>query len=603
MIPDTKTHLRLALLLLAGCSAMAGTAGQAQPSAAAAASNDDELARHLTTLASNPNSVAALTGAGKAALALGDPQAALTFLGRAEDLAPRDGWVKAGIGSALVMMEQPRSALGFFDQAVSLGVPDASVAGDRGLAYDLTGDPLRAQQDYQVALRQREDPEVRRRLALSLAISNQRDAALATIDDQLRRQDRAAWRARAFILALTGDAAGATKAVQDVMPSQAAAMAPFLARLPSLTPADRALAVNFGHFPGSGQPVALSTAPVAAPPASPPVTSAGTPDIRQTPLGTPARPSVAAPATAIVAQPQPVSAATVARGGPTPTAPAQARAAEAAPAAAGDTGAGQGALAAQSAQPSIAGVQPDAGGSAPASVAAATAPSPALTGLETAPLPGSALAADDAARPSASPRLADIAAMIAALPAASEQPGVRPATTGFAARGSAAATIKAKTAAGDTAAGSATAAARRGAAGKGAKSDIVLAQADGAKSAKGKTAKAGGDDAASGKANAKGKAAAAKAKQPARVWVQIGHASDAASLPAILRRVKTKAPKAFAGRDAWATSKGSTNRLLVGPFKSDKEAQAFIDTLAKADVAGISWTSPAGQEVDKLSPK
>ena len=49
-------------------------------------------------------------------------------------------------------------------------------------------------------------PEVERRLALSLAISGQREAALRVIDGQLRRHDRAAWRTQAFVLALTGDA-------------------------------------------------------------------------------------------------------------------------------------------------------------------------------------------------------------------------------------------------------------------------------------------------------------------------------------------------------------------------------------------------------------
>ena len=39
------------------------------------------------------------------------------------------------------------------------------------------------------------------------------------------------------------------------MPAYAGQMRPFLARLPSLDPAQRAMAVHFGHFPGDGQPV------------------------------------------------------------------------------------------------------------------------------------------------------------------------------------------------------------------------------------------------------------------------------------------------------------------------------------------------------------
>jgi tetratricopeptide (TPR) repeat protein len=247
----------------------------------------DDLARYLNMLGDDPNSIPALTGAGKAALELGDGEAALNFFGRADVLSPQDATIKAGIASGLVLMEQAQASMPLFDEAQRLGYPVGDMAGYRGLAYDLMGDPARAQQDYRLALRRRDDPEVRRRLALSLAIGGQRDAALATIDDQLRRQDRAAWRVRAFILALTGDAQGANRVVESVMPYQAAAMAPFLARLPSLSLADRALAVHFGHFPGDSASTASQTTVLAqtAPVRTDPVTSAGQPDFTQRPLG------------------------------------------------------------------------------------------------------------------------------------------------------------------------------------------------------------------------------------------------------------------------------------------------------------------------------
>ena len=70
------------------------------------------------------------------------------------------------------------------------------------------------------------------------------------LEPQLQRRDRAGWRARAFVLALTGDAAGASQAVQAVdARRQAEAMGPFLARLPrSALPSGR-MAVHFGRFP------------------------------------------------------------------------------------------------------------------------------------------------------------------------------------------------------------------------------------------------------------------------------------------------------------------------------------------------------------------
>src|SRR3546814_8659028 len=55
-------------------------------------------------------SSSALRGAGEAALSLGDPQTALTFFARAEEVTPRDGRVKAGMGSAFVLLEQPAAA-------------------------------------------------------------------------------------------------------------------------------------------------------------------------------------------------------------------------------------------------------------------------------------------------------------------------------------------------------------------------------------------------------------------------------------------------------------------------------------------------------------
>jgi Flp pilus assembly protein TadD len=228
-----------------------GAVVQPLPNEAAGA----ELRRHLTTIAENPRSVSALIGAGRAALDLGDPEAALAFFARAEEAAPSEPRAKAGMAAALVRMEQPRTALGFFQQAIAAGAPELEIAADRGLAYDMIGDPRRAQQDYALVLRTREEPEVRRRLALSLAVSGNREAALAAIDDQLRRQDRAAWRTRVLIHAVTGDMAGAEAAARATMtPQQVQAMAPFFTRLTVLDPSQKALAVHFGRFPANGQP-------------------------------------------------------------------------------------------------------------------------------------------------------------------------------------------------------------------------------------------------------------------------------------------------------------------------------------------------------------
>lgn len=263
--------LAAGFMLVAGSPAFAQTAGNPRlPPGAIVQPLDDgpgsELRRNLTTLANNPRSLDALIGAGRAAVAMGDGEAALSFFARADEVDGRNPRVKAGMGSALMLLERGSDALAMFRQAEALGAPMVEIARDRGLAYDMTGDPRRAQQDYEQVLRRRDDPEVRRRMALSLAISGQREEALAMIEGQLRGQDRAAWRTQAFILALTGDTRGASQTASRMMPGAGEQMAPFFARLTSLSPAQKARAVHFGTFPRDGRPVAAANVDTSADP-------------------------------------------------------------------------------------------------------------------------------------------------------------------------------------------------------------------------------------------------------------------------------------------------------------------------------------------------
>src|SRR5258706_8357875 len=110
--------------------------------------NAEALSRYVRVLAAQPRDLTALIGAGNAAVELGDFSAGLAFFGRAEEVDSRNGRVKAGLASALAQTEQPGAALKLFDEAVSLGVPETEIAGDRGLAWDLRGNPRRAQRDY-----------------------------------------------------------------------------------------------------------------------------------------------------------------------------------------------------------------------------------------------------------------------------------------------------------------------------------------------------------------------------------------------------------------------------------------------------------------------
>lgn len=217
------------------------------------------LSESLKALARDPYNVDALLQAGNGALQVGDPNAAFGFFARAEELSPSNARAKVGLGSALTQMEKPKDALRAFDEALSLGGSERDLLADRGLAFDLMGDPKKAQKDYLAALKNAPSDEVTRRLALSLGISGDKEGALSRLDPLVRRNDQAAWRARAFVLAMNGDGSGAEKIVRMVAPSgTAASMVSFMQRLAELGPSARAHAVHFGTLPSNGTGTALA---------------------------------------------------------------------------------------------------------------------------------------------------------------------------------------------------------------------------------------------------------------------------------------------------------------------------------------------------------
>jgi tetratricopeptide (TPR) repeat protein len=208
----------------------------------------DALANAMRRLAGNPRDLDALITAGELSLKVGDASGAAALFKRAEQVDPMNGRVRAGMARILVTQERPGEALRYFDQAVGFGIDPRSFAGDRGLAYDLIGENARAQREYRLALKADDNDEIRRRYALSLGISGQQLKALEQIEPLTRRNDRAAWRARAFILAMTGDVPGATAIATRMMPgAMAQGLGPFFTRLPTLSATDKAFAVHFGE--------------------------------------------------------------------------------------------------------------------------------------------------------------------------------------------------------------------------------------------------------------------------------------------------------------------------------------------------------------------
>jgi Flp pilus assembly protein TadD len=665
MIKSQKKGARLGLAMLGAGMLLSAAPAHAQTGVPGSDGPGEALSRNLRSLAENPKSIFALTGAGKAALELGDPQAAITFFGRAEEQAPRDGRIKMWIGASLVQMQQAQGALKFFAEATGLGVPEAEVAGPRGLAYDLLGEPRRAQRDYRLSLASRPSAEVSRQLALSLAISGEREPALRILEDQLLIRDKAAERAKAFVLALTGDAAGATRAVQASMPAQSAALTPFLQRLPALTLTERAQAVHFGLFPSRARNLPVPPPTVYAS-VDPKVTTRATaPSARQGTRGSRAsadprsqnraRPVQQAAAAPVQIEPKlkaeeprrvasssgnSNSAWAWSRGVPeprpnrtkeTPAASARQQVASLAPrveirrpepqtatlAPPVDTGLAEQrvALAPPVSMPSTTIQQP-----ARPVVTAAAEPRPQVPGFTTetsaqarrdevsqpsatsAPVqlaeaspsviapgfsisaapepisppqqPVSELASVEAPPPAAAPveekgasRLAGIASLIASLPDAA--PSAEPVPV-EPAKKPAPAPVKTPAPV--------------------AKKEVAIAK----KEVPAKAAP---------KKDVVPEKKPVSPAEPKRIWVQVAGGADKAALPREYTRLKGKAPKLLAARAAWTTPLKTTNRLLVGPFKTDGEAQAFVNELKKAELTGFAWTSEAGQKIEKLSAK
>ena len=269
MASSSTRRIRVAALILSCVTltlAALSTSVSAQTAFAYREPPTAALDRHIRVLARSPKDFLALIGAGKAALALGDTHAAVGFFGRADEVFPSSPLPQAGMGAAMVSDGDAYGAMRYFARAQQLGATAAMIGADRGLAYDLTGRHSDAQADYRAALTGNDSDEARRRLALSLAISGDKARAMETLAPLAARGDMGATRARALVLALSGDLEGARRSLDSVMPGSSARMAPFFAKLPSLRSDQKAAAVNLGIFPNTGQPNYAYASP-------PPVTS------------------------------------------------------------------------------------------------------------------------------------------------------------------------------------------------------------------------------------------------------------------------------------------------------------------------------------------
>jgi len=517
----------VAALLVAGtCVSTSPVFAQASTETAA-----DALSRNIRVLAASPRDFNALIGAGRAALELGDVQAAAGFFGRAEEANPNAPAAKVGLGAAMAHMGDADGAIFYFEQAAKLGAQPMLMAADRGLAKDLQGDLKGAQADYRLAIAALGSDEARRRLALSLAIGRDRKAAMEAIQPLLNRHDAAAQRTRAFVLALVGDQIAAAQAIDAVMPGAGARFAPFFRYLPNLSTAEKAAAVHLGIFPED------ASTRVAAAEITPPEPEVITPPVKDATNVSPTiKQSARRP------EPRRPSSMEIAGRVPPPKSqplPAPVKTAQTSP----EPNFSLPSAKVASASPSFS--MPSANGAAP-------------TQSEPAPI-------EDAAGPAATDEAAaegNLSGIDKLLATMAEAPP--PAEPKLEAK---------KPAVSDK---SVKAAAAKKAAERKARDEKLAAE----KKAREEEAKLG----------VKG-----------THWVQLAGGSNQNRMATEYKKLSAKAGKLLKSRSGYVTGGKDYFRLLVGPFDSKSESQAFVNKLEKEGVDGFSWTrTPAKIKIEKL---
>ena len=550
----------------------------------------------LGQLARSPQDLEALIAAGRASLELGDVQAAIGFFQRADMLWPGSARIKSGLAGAYALGADPITAIGMFSDAEKLGPVDSTRLTDRGLAYDLVGDNQSAQTYYRQSLTLAPNDETLRRLALSLAISGDRRGMESTLSPLLQRQDKAAWRTRAFALAILGVADEAESIVHQTMPEDMAnSMTAYLRYMPRLTSAQQAAAANLGQFPraaeiGTDDPrFARYARPRAALAAASPVPGPGKGDAKSKSKGKDrdkgkplaAAPPLLAPAAAVPS-------------------PQVSREVEGKP-------------------PQLAMVSPASPVPKPAPLSAPVpAPAPRPAPVPTArpvpsPEPGISSVDRGAAQATATFDLRQQAKATAkpqgksaASPAAKALAGesIDEAFAGFSPPSR---EVEPQAGAVDlrrldrlTKPAAAVPAVKLG--DKSKPSDKTK---PGDKSKPGDKLKVGEktkpDDKAKAGDKSKDKAKDTKLSHPSRAWVQVATGRDKAALGSDWRRLVKNDPAVFKGKKPFVTAWGQANRLLAGPFESQNEATAFLAAVKKAGVAGaFAWSSAAGQVIDPL---
>ena len=92
----------------------------------------------------------------------------------------------------------------------------------------------------------------------------------------------------------------------------------------------------------------------------------------------------------------------------------------------------------------------------------------------------------------------------------------------------------------------------------------------------------------------------AKAEKGAHIYVQVAGGANKADMDKAWAGVKKKAPELMKGKTPATTPLRATHRLMVGPFKDEDEAQAFVNKMAGKGMSGFVVKTSKGQKVEKI---
>ena len=508
----------------------------------------DDLNGALLRLARDRRDVDALITAGLASLELDDAAAAIGFFGRAKELSPENPRIAEGMAAAYVRGGRPVEALKLFEEAEQAGIASGSMWADRGLAHDLVGQNEAAQSAYRRALSLKDDSAVRQRMALSYAIAGERSAFEDTLKPLLDARDFAAYRTRAFGLAILDDADEAIEIARAVMPRDLAGrMEPYLRFMPRLTRSQQAAAANLGIYPsasriGRDEPRIADAAGVIGPR----TTSDGTLEPRGEPLGSAAAGDAAVPvpaqATQQVAVQMPAPARQASGSRPAPTGPATAQ----------EPGTRQ------------------AAAQAPAAIAATTEPPAASTPENTASERVAVTTVDPGQPESRQSNAASFDLAQAQQAGSGADPAAVPTTAQAASAGSATGQM-----------------------------DLADAFADFSQPTVVKVAGEDVVDISAIEPVREVEAAPEPPPAPRRIWLQLGIGQNRSLLRSDWR-LKYRKFDVLKGKGPYVTPWGQTNRLLAGPFDSQSAAREALNALASEEIDSFVWTSAEGQEIEDL---